>query len=153
MVIRAEVGTYIVEEVRRQGHNVRDPVDGGLRIAWMAYAWGLAEATQDLTIEFVERLGRLVEPAQNRNGFRTVRVRVGERECPQPEEILPRLTRLWEAKGSLSPLEFYREFEITHPFRDGNGRVGKIILNHLNGSLPSPIFPPHDFWGEPIRNP
>jgi fido (protein-threonine AMPylation protein) len=42
---------------------------------------------------------------------------------------------------------------MVHPFRDGNGRTGKILLNWLNQSLNAPIFPPSDLFGSPIRNP
>ena len=39
----------------------------------------------------------------------------------------------------------YYNFEKIHPFGDGNGRTGKIILNWLNDSLESPVMPPN-FW-------
>jgi hypothetical protein len=40
-----------------------------------------------------------------------------------------------------------------HPFVDGNGRTGKILLNWLNRTLDEPIFPPADLFGSPINNP
>lgn len=39
--------------------------------------------------------------------------------------------------------EVYQEFEALHPFIDGNGRVGAILFNWMNGTLNnSPITPP-----------
>jgi len=45
----------------------------------------------------------------------------------------------------------YYVFELIHPFSDGNGRTGKIILNYLYHTLDDPVFPP-DFFGG-IANP
>ena len=98
-------------------------------------------------------LGKMMERVRNRYGIRDCGVRVGSRVCPAPEHVEPMLRVLFENIGNFEPLEFYREFEQIHPFVDGNGRTGKVLLNWLNGSLENPVFPPSDFWGHPIRNP
>ena len=147
--------TYCTEEVSRQGHDIR-AWDGVQRTAWMLNAWAYALAQQQAgrepDIHDLEAIGSLVEPHKNHNGFRTVNVWVGTRPCPPPHELHTRLTTLY-AQDTLTPLDFYRQLLEIHPFVDGNGRTGKIILNWLNDTLLRPIFPPNDFWGRPIRNP
>ncbi len=147
---------YVTEEVSRQGHDIL-MLDGIERVGWMLNAWSYAVVQScsgySPTIRVAIELGRKIEPVKNRTGLRTVGVRVGTRKCPDSSELESLLFNLFNQTGSLKPLEFYRAFEEVHPFVDGNGRVGKIVLNALNGTLLDPIFPPDDFWGHPIRNP
>ena len=122
---------YCTEEVNRQGHDT-SKLDGLWRVGSMLDAWCFA-LLQDWRVpklEIIQTLGTKIEPFHNMNGFRGVGVRIGIRNCPKPEDItvlLERLISLWP----MSPLEFYKEFELIHPFVDGNGRTGKIILNDL----------------------
>ena len=153
---------YIVEEVRRQGHDVL-AYDGIIRVGWMIGGWSYAlVGTTNPTdkknstppdFEDAVKIGRLVEPYKNKEGIRTCGVRVGMRVCPKPEQVERLLTKLFESRDDLTPMEFYKEFEEIHPFVDGNGRTGKILLNWMNGSLLKPIFPPADLFGHPIINP
>ncbi len=153
---------YVTEEVSRQGHDILT-LDGIERVGWMLDAWSYALVQScsgySPTIGVAIELGSRIEPVKNKTGLRTVGVRVGDRVCPNFNLVRPRLEAICarlqpKNVAPLKPLEFYREFETIHPFVDGNGRTGKILLNWINGTLlRDPIFPPDDFWGHPIRNP
>jgi hypothetical protein len=148
--------SYIREEVIRQGHDVYAD-EGQLRIAWMSEAWDRAQGYilvgNQCTTSDVRTLGMLVERKVNKEGFRTIPVMIGYNPTPHPNVVQSRLVRLLNQWDDLEPLELYKEFELIHPFVDGNGRVGKILLNWKAGTLDNPFFPPDNLWGEPIRNP
>lgn len=59
---------------------------------------------------------------------------VGDMKTTAPEKVasaMEKLLLLYHQKPIVSVediVEFYHEFESIHPFQDGNGRVGRIIL-------------------------
>jgi len=152
----ASVTRYCEEEVSRQGHDVVQP-EGLIRIAWMLEAWCAMLHTphRPPTVTDIVGLGAFVERDVNRNGFCTCGVRVGPNVVPGSPDCIPsKVERLLVMADELEPLEFYRAFENIHPFQDGNGWVGKILLNWKAGTLLTPFFPPNNFWGgREIRNP
>lgn len=158
---RWSVVEYVTEEVRRQAHDTTQP-EGIRRVAWMLLAWDYA-CTRDgakPTIDDVLVLGRMIEPEKNKAGLRTSGVVIKDsisglvvKRFPPAEEVPRLLASLFEHGAALTPLEFYKEFEMIHPFVDGNGRTGKVLLNWLGRSLLNPKFPPSDLFGESIRNP
>ncbi len=145
---------YCTEEVRRQGHDLTS-LDGIERVGWMISAWGYALAQCEGKPDFYStmNIGRMIEPIKNQHCPRRCGVRVGPHICPDWQKIPFLLDDLFSKREILAPLEFYRAFEEIHPFVDGNGRTGKVLLNWLNGTLLNPIFPPADFWGHEIQNP
>lgn len=146
---------YVTEEVRRQGHDTAK-LDGIQRVGWMLGAWAYAMEVPLLTPEKILYIGQRIEPFKNKMAPRTVNIGIrGDNSVRFADyRKVPQLLReLVEDTDKLEPLEFYRRFIMIHPFLDGNGRSGKVILNWLNGTLHNPIFPPDDFWGKPIQNP
>lgn len=59
---------------------------------------------------------------------------VGGRKTIDPEEVPDRMKKLLEAynqqrtKTLEEIIEFHYQFELIHPFQDGNGRVGRLIM-------------------------
>lgn len=146
----ARIVDYCAEEVRRQG-------DTPLHVGYMVNAWLDALLWQKegrhLNTDLVLALAAVIEPEENEDGYRGGQVTVGNRVPPRAEEVERLMERWSENLSEMSALEAYLEFEHIHPFWDGNGRTGKIILNWLNGTLLEPIFPPNDIFGYPIANP
>lgn len=156
---RWSVIDYVREEVSRQGHDVTT-LDGIERVGWMLNAWSYAlvlSAQAPPDVRDAVKLARLIEPVKNKPGFREVnvmtRTSTGIKNFADRDRVPELTSLLFEQRAQLSAIEFYKQFENVHPFRDGNGRTGKILLNWLSGTLLKPFFPPADLFGEPIRNP
>jgi len=72
-------------------------------------------------------------------GFKKEAVVVGNSSTTPPEKVeeeLVHLLKWYKAhKNKIHPLilafEFHRRYEQIHPFRDGNGRTGRLIMNKI----------------------
>lgn len=154
---------YCAAECKRQMSgemSVYDMLNGW---AWMSTYNMLGKPRPiegDFGVNVIETLGKWIEPDDNRNGFRQIAIGVGNQFFWQEKadwHEVPRLLKLLLESyydGSLvadhvvaqdSIDEFYYQYEEIHPFKDGNGRTGKILYNYLRGTLSAPTIPPM-FW-------
>ena len=65
-------------------------------------------------------------------------VRVGNHIAPNPKEVVSRLEKMLVEYNALSYeniikriAKLHLDFEYTHPFIDGNGRIGRVINNYM----------------------
>jgi len=101
---------------------------------------------EDISREFILELHKLVventlkqDLISQIGRYRTVQVYVGSSLPPNPSEVPGRMISLlkWYSihKKKLNPLVlasyFHAEFEKIHPFVDGNGRTGRLLMNFI----------------------
>jgi len=96
------------------------------------------------TISFICKLAEMIEPAKNwrKPNFRKLSVIVNETVIPVTDFQKNLTTLIKNGWFKENAEEFYFAFEKLHPFIDGNGRVGNILYNLLNGSLQDPVMQP-----------
>jgi Fic family protein len=112
------------------------------------YLW--ARPNYKLTVENFELLHQMLLGGINDNFAGRIRktgeyVRVGWHIAPSPEIVRPMLEELInhyhsrDDKYFLEKIaEFHLQFETIHPFCDGNGRMGRVIINLQLAALDYP---------------
>lgn len=114
-----------------------------------------AHFTQIITMDHVRELGYCVDPDMNRlsrlRETPVIKNNDGRVIGLPPDQVEDAVYRLLGMQKEITPDEFYHEYESIHPHRDGNGRVGAIFWNWLNGTLFAPVTPPE--YGSQVTMP
>ena len=98
---------------------------------------------QELTLEAILTLHKMLisnirDDIAGRFRNKNEYVRVGTHIAPKPEEVVGRLEKMlieYNSKNYENIIKriakLHLTFEYTHPFCDGNGRIGRVINNYL----------------------
>ena len=146
-----EGNTLTLQETRRvidtgeaiAGHSVRELLEATNHAAAVTHILELVQDTQKITRETVLSLHQSVMTGlmPNPGAFRVQLAEItGRSTKPPPPQYLPRLMEEWvdwvNDRGKTQyghPLMrsaiAHHRFEEIHPFADGNGRVGRLLLN------------------------
>lgn len=129
--------------------------DESLRRA--GYAWNHIVKESKLSIGSILKTHKILMIGQplrpnERGYFRQVNVIVGSHRAPDWQHI-PELMMQWLLNHGDAATEdaikiAHIEFENVHPFRDGNGRLGRIIMNYqrVKAGLPILVVKESEKW-------
>lgn len=134
------VAEIVFENRISSGKDLREVYDAQNSYNLFLY---LQKTRKDITHEFITDIhARLMDRIDNRKGYRNVPIILLGKplaKLAKPEEVYQEMDALirWynENKDSMYPLElaakFHAAFEKIHPFSDGNGRVGRFLMNYI----------------------
>lgn len=131
-------------ECERQHATTPEDISNMMRA--YGFATGIAEMDRPIQMWEIIGLGMLVDPIANPGGrFRSGPAVFlnggGSVTAHLIEETLQELLE-YHTDVPFLPGDFYKELMYIHPFKDGNGRVGALVYNILNGTLDNPVTPP-----------
>lgn len=115
------------------------------------FVQGLVTDCEPLTERLIRDIHSLVliDRPDDKGDYRRIPVRIaGAHQTPPEPYMIPRLMEQligWYGKARLHPIElaaeFHLRFEGIHPFIDGNGRTGRLLMNLM---LMQSGYPPID---------
>lgn len=141
-----EEQTRLIFETRTIGFKDQEavPVDDIIETTnhFVAFDYLLRTISQPLSQEIIREFHRILKTGTadaqktyfNVGGYKQLANEVGGNETTRPKEVQQRMDELgkWyneQDQRTLQTLaEYHWRFENIHPFQDGNGRVGRLIL-------------------------
>lgn len=141
-----EEQTRYIFETRTIGFKDQEavPVDDIIETSnhFVAFDYLLQTISEPLSEELIKELHRILKsgtadaqkPYFNVGDYKQLANEVGGRETAKPADVAREMHSLQEWYCSVSDVtiltlaEYHWRFESIHPFQDGNGRVGRLIL-------------------------
>lgn len=139
----SKITDFCIAECERQNDLNTESVSGMVEAYITAqFLFGLGV---NPNINTILEMAEMIKP-QNKKGFRQTSVTFSNGNQGIQYSLIPdAMDKLVNAIEDISAQEFYIEFEKIHPFEDGNGRLGTILYNGLNGTINNPVVPAFAF--------
>lgn len=152
-----EEQTRLIFETRTIGFKDQEavPVDDIIETTnhFVAFDYLLRTISSPLSQEIIREFHRILKSGTadaqktyfNVGAYKKLANEVGGQETARPEEVQQRMNELedWYNKQKIRNIqtlaEYHWRFENIHPFQDGNGRVGRLIL--FRKSLRNNVLP------------
>ena len=139
----SEDQTRFIFETNTLGAETGLPVDDIIETAnhFRGIDFVIDRAEQPLNEEIIKELHRILKQGTTESSLEWFAVgdykrrpnMVGGRETAKPQDVARQMKQLLSRYESLNRVEFddivefHYQFELIHPFQDGNGRVGRLI--------------------------
>ena len=134
-----ETNTLLIKD-SNEITNVDDIVETANHFKLVDYMLDIAK--QPLTEELIKEFHKILKTAtsdERKSWFKVGEYKklvneIGGQDTTKPEEVETNMKKLLEWYNSLEKvtiediIKFHSKFEKIHPFKDGNGRVGRIIM-------------------------
>lgn len=134
-----ETNTLVLEDGNGQA-NVDDIIETANHFKLVDYMLDVAD--KPLTADMIKGFHRILKTGTsderkswfNVGDYKKLENEVAGNQTTKPEDVESAIMKLLDEYNSLAEItfetivKFHKDFETIHPFQDGNGRVGRIIM-------------------------